>query len=341
MTVEAGPPSELDPGGQFQDRLRLLAERFASGDRAALARSITVIERGDLRGAALLREIERRTQVRSPIVGLTGAPGAGKSSLVDALIRTARVSSRTVGVLCIDPSSPVSGGAVLGDRLRMDEHILDPGVFVRSMSARGHAGGIAKATSDAARLLAAFGFDEVIIETVGAGQSEFEVRHVVDTTVLVLNPSTGDDIQLDKAGIMEVADIFVVNKSDLQGADQLVRQLRSMVKLGSPSRWRPPIVRTVSIGTPEGIDDLWRAVGAHRAAADHDDDDRVERATEQSRRSVAALVGSRAEAWALEQMGAGTHFDADLKRGASTSVVSELCARLGLDVLLDDDRVDR
>jgi LAO/AO transport system kinase len=200
-------------------------------------------------------------------VGITGPPGVGKSSTVSVLVTALRAAGKRVGVLAVDPSSPFSGGALLGDRVRMQEHATDSGVFIRSMATRGHLGGIAWATPQALRVFAAAGCDEVLVETVGVGQSEVEVTALADTTVVLLAPGMGDGVQAAKAGILEVADVFVVNKADREGADQTVRDLKHIISLGKrgiagPS-WRPPIVRTVATKA-EGIDELLAAIDEHR-----------------------------------------------------------------------------
>jgi len=214
-----------------------------------------------------------RDRLRQPgVVGFTGAPGTGKSTLVDGLVAHLRAEQTSVAVLATDPNSPFTGGAILGDRIRMQRHALDAGVFIRSMGARGHLGGLSLATRESIRLLGAFGFDEVIVETVGVGQSELEVASVADTTVVVLTPNLGDGIQMIKAGILEIADIFVVNKSDLDGHARVVTELRSMLNLAGPGAslrggsgpsWKPPIVATVA-SRQEGVAEVWNAVLAHR-----------------------------------------------------------------------------
>ena len=203
-------------------------------------------------------------QGRAPgVVGYTGAPGTGKSTLVDAVVTLLRKKDRSVAVLATDPNSPFTGGAILGDRIRMQRHALDPKVFIRSMGARGHLGGLSLATREAIRLLGAFGFEEVILETVGVGQSELEVAAVADTTVVVLTPNLGDGVQMIKAGILEIADIFVVNKADLDGHLRVVTELRSMLSLSPKALWKPPILAAVAT-KQEGIEELWAAVIAHR-----------------------------------------------------------------------------
>ena len=241
-------------------RLSELAERVASGDPRAMARAISVVEDEADAGAALVGEIFGRSG-RAFIVGVTGAPGAGKSTLVDALITRWRKSSRTVGVIAVDPTSPYSGGAMLGDRVRMQAHARDAGVFIRSMATRGNLGGLARATADAALVLDAAGKDFVTIETVGVGQDEVEIVRTADVCIVVLVPGMGDDVQALKAGIMEIADIFVMNKSDREGADRAVAEVESLLSLGrfSEGEWRPPIVRTQA-ATGVGIDDLMEAI---------------------------------------------------------------------------------
>lgn len=197
------------------------------------------------------------------VAGFTGAPGTGKSTLVDAVISHLRKKGTRVAVLATDPNSPFTGGAILGDRIRMQRHALDEKVFIRSMGARGHLGGLSLATREAIRLLGAFGFDQVILETVGVGQSELEVAAVADTTVVVLTPNLGDSVQMIKAGILEIADVFAVNKADIEGHARVVTELRTMMNMGPKGDWRPPIVTTVAI-KGEGVDELWEAVMQHR-----------------------------------------------------------------------------
>jgi LAO/AO transport system kinase len=205
-----------------------------------------------------------RKERRSPgVVGFTGAPGTGKSTLVDGVVALLRKRGSSVAVLATDPNSPFTGGAILGDRIRMQRHALDPKVFIRSMGARGHLGGLSLATREAIRLLGAFGFDEVILETVGVGQSELEVAAVADTTVVVLTPNLGDGVQMIKAGILEIADVFVVNKADLEGHVRVMTELRSMLSLAPKGSWKPPIVATVA-AKQQGLEELWAAVLAHR-----------------------------------------------------------------------------
>lgn len=221
-----------------------------------------MVERRDV----AVRELEDALSdgARVPgVAGFTGAPGTGKSSLVDAVVALLRKKGESVAVLATDPNSPFTGGAILGDRVRMQRHALDSKVFIRSMGARGHLGGLSLATREAIRLIGAFGFDQVILETVGVGQSELEVAAVADTTVVVLTPNLGDSVQMIKAGILEIADVFVVNKADLDGHGRVVAELRTMMNMAPKTPWRPPIVTTIAT-KGEGVELLWQAVLAHR-----------------------------------------------------------------------------
>lgn len=239
-----------------------LANRFRSGDTRALARAISLVERRDPSVRTLEKSL--REEGRTPsVVGFTGAPGTGKSTLVDGVVALLRQQESSVAVLATDPNSPYTGGAILGDRIRMQRHALDPKVFIRSMGARGHLGGLSLATREAIRLFGSFGFEEVILETVGVGQSELEVAAVADTTVVVLTPNLGDGVQMIKAGILEIANIFVVNKADLDGHARVLTELRSMLSLAPKGTWQPPILSTIA-ARQEGIRELWDAVVAHR-----------------------------------------------------------------------------
>ncbi len=237
------------------------ARRIAEGDARALARAATWIENRDPRAREIVCELQPRAG-HAAIVGVTGSPGAGKSTLVDAMVRELRRQGRTAGIIAVDPTSRRTGGAILGDRIRMLDHYADPGVFIRSMATRGSSGGLAAATADMAALLDAAGKDIVIIETVGVGQDEVEIAGVVQVTVVVLVPGMGDDVQALKAGIMEIADVFVINKSDQPGAERMEREIQSMLSL-APDGYRPPIIRTIATdGT--GVPDLVRAVSSAR-----------------------------------------------------------------------------
>ncbi|HVG86172.1 MAG TPA: methylmalonyl Co-A mutase-associated GTPase MeaB [Vicinamibacterales bacterium] len=245
-----------------------LAERVLSGDVRAIARAISLIEDEAPAAAPLVRDIFPHTG-RSYLVGVTGPPGAGKSTLVDKLTAETRRHGETVGVVAVDPTSPFTGGAILGDRLRMQAHAEDAGVFIRSMATRGQLGGLARATSDAALVLDAAGKSLVIIETVGVGQDEVDIVRTADISVVVLVPGTGDDVQALKAGIMEIADIFVVNKADREGADRMMTAIESNLSLQSfgQAEWRPPILKTEAT-TGRGLPELWQTIQAFRARSE-------------------------------------------------------------------------
>ncbi len=242
-----------------------LVERARDGDPRAVARLISQVEDASPTLREVISLLAPHTG-RAAVLGVTGSPGVGKSTTTTALVTTFRADGRRVGVLAVDPSSPFSGGALLGDRVRMQEHATDPGVYIRSMATRGHLGGLAWATPQALRVLDAAGCDVVIIETVGVGQSEVEVAALADTTLVLLAPGMGDGIQAAKAGILEVGDVFVVNKADRDGADQVVRDLRGTIRLAErgPGEWREPIVKTVAV-RGEGLDEVVEAIDKHRA----------------------------------------------------------------------------
>ena len=243
---------------------REIAERVLAGDVRALARAISHVEDDHRLAVEVLRELYPRAG-RATTIGVTGAPGAGKSSLVDRLVESLRARGRTVGVVAVDPSSAFSGGAILGDRVRMMRHTSDPGVYIRSMATRGFLGGLSRATGDVIDLLDASGKDVVIVETVGVGQAEVDIARLADTVLVVLVPGMGDDIQAIKAGILEIADLFVINKADRDGADKLESELRQMMALVDDGRPRPAILRTVAI-RGDGVDELVEAIVAQGSA---------------------------------------------------------------------------
>ncbi len=244
--------------------LDTLSTDLLAGNRRALARAISVVEDGGPDATKLVKTLFPHSG-KSHLIGITGSPGVGKSTLVDALITEIRKDGLKVGVLAIDPSSPFTGGAILGDRIRMQGHTLDKNVFIRSMANHNHAGGVALATYDAVRMLEASGYDVVLIETVGVGQSELAITQTADTTILVLMPGSGDDIQAIKSGIMEVGDIFVVNKGDLPGADKSASEISSSLELTNfATTWRPPVITAVS-ESGRGVDKIWQSAKEHRA----------------------------------------------------------------------------
>jgi LAO/AO transport system kinase len=253
-------PRITDPGELF--------DAARAGDRGALARLLSYVERGGEQGRTVGR-LAYPHSGQAYTVGLTGAPGAGKSTLTSSTIGHLRSLDLEVAVLAIDPSSPFTGGAILGDRVRMQDHATDPGVFIRSMATRGHLGGLSLATPEAVRLLDAVGRRWVLVETVGVGQVEVEVAGKADTTVVVVNPGWGDSVQANKAGLMEIADVFVINKADRNGVEETRRDLEQMLELSDlpHDAWRPPIVPTIA-STGDGVAAVWDAINAHRAHAE-------------------------------------------------------------------------
>ena len=240
-----------------------LLENLRNGDTRALARAISTVENRAPGWSELLKAIFPQTG-RAQIIGLTGAPGAGKSTLVDQLAKHYRKQSQTVGIIAVDPTSPYTGGAILGDRIRMQDHFSDPGLYIRSMATRGSLGGLARATADVATVLDASGRDLVVIETVGVGQDEVDIVRLADITIVILVPGMGDDVQSIKAGIMEIADIFVINKSDREGAERVEREIRALQSLAIRSdQWTPPIVKTVA-SECKGIADLVAAIADYQ-----------------------------------------------------------------------------
>jgi LAO/AO transport system kinase len=242
-----------------------LSDRVLNGDPRAVARAISLIEDESPHGAELIRRIFGRTG-RAYLIGVTGSPGAGKSTLVDRLIAELRRTEKSIGVIAVDPTSPFTGGAILGDRVRMQSHVADAGVFIRSMATRGNLGGLSRATSDAALVLDAAGKDLVLIETVGVGQDEVDIVRTADVSIVVLVPGAGDDVQALKAGLMEIADIFVINKADRDGADRTAASVEALLSLDTVAdgRWRPPIVKTEAT-TGKGIPELVAEIERFRA----------------------------------------------------------------------------
>ena len=306
-----------------------LVSRARRGDPAAVARLITLVESA----SPVLREVmsELRAHVgRARVLGITGAPGVGKSTSTSALVSAMRRTGRRVGVLAIDPSSPFSGGALLGDRVRMGDHALDRDVYIRSMGARGHLGGLAWSTPQAVRVLDAAGCDVVIVETVGVGQSEVEVAGLADTTLVLLAPGMGDGIQAAKAGILEIGDVYAVNKADREGADRTRGELRTMLSMGERREggWRQPVVQTVAT-TGEGVEELLDAVDRHAAWLE-ESGELVRRRTARARREVEAIaLAALRERWG--SAGDGTALD----ELAGRVVAGDLDPYAAADELLD------
>jgi LAO/AO transport system kinase len=282
-----------------------LAERLVAGDRLALSRLISAVEAGRKDARRALRDLYPKTG-RAHVVGVTGPPGSGKSTLTTRMAIEYRARGKTVGIVAVDPTSPFTGGAILGDRVRMMELHSDPGVFVRSMATRGVLGGLARSTLDVVLLLDAFGKDVVVVETVGVGQDEVEIARAADTTLVVGVPNLGDDIQAIKAGILEIADILVVNKADVAGADRLVADLRAMQQLGAKREWRVPILQTVAtVGT--GVPALLDGVDRHRAYLGRSGRWH-ERRADSARRQVRAIVEDRVQR-RFERLTVGDEWD--------------------------------
>ena len=267
-----------------------LAERLLSGDKRALARAISLVENRDPDGDRLVAELYPRTG-GARIVGLTGPPGVGKSTLIGAICSRLREAEREVGVLSIDPSSPFTQGAVLGDRIRLSDHFLDPGVFIRSMATRGSLGGLAEAALQAALLMDASGKDDILLETVGVGQGEVDVVDHADTVVLALMPGSGDSIQALKAGVMEIPDVIVVNKCDHPLADTMMREVKAVLALGPTRSWKVPVVRTEAT-KGEGIGELVETIDAHRAHIE-DEGTLAERRARNLRAEVLGIAAAR------------------------------------------------
>lgn len=246
----------------MESAVQTFVERIRAGDVRALARAISAIEDGRPESLSLMKALFPFSG-QARVIGMTGAPGAGKSTLVDQLAREYRKQQRTIGIIAVDPTSPYTGGAILGDRIRMQAHHADTGIYIRSMATRGFLGGLARATSDVATILDASGKDLVLIETVGVGQDEVDIVRLADITVVMLVPGMGDDVQTIKAGIMEIADIFVINKSDREGADRVEREIRAMQTLAArKDKWMPPIVKTVAVDG-KGVPELAAAIAGY------------------------------------------------------------------------------
>jgi LAO/AO transport system kinase len=286
---------------------KTLAEAVRAGDRRALARAITLVENSDTLAYEIVRDLYPETG-RAYTVGVTGPPGVGKSSLISALVRHLRTAERTVGVVSVDPSSPFTKGALLGDRIRLTDHFLDPGVFIRSMGTRGHLGGLAEATLQAVLLLDAAGKELIFLETVGTGQSEVEVIGVADTIVLVLMPGSGDSIQALKAGIMEIPDVIAINKADHPAAKTMLSEVRSILSLDKERAWKPPIVLTEAT-RGEKVPELWQKVEEHRAHLENEG-----LLAERRRKNLAGEVFAVASARAKTHLEQAVEDDPELRR---------------------------
>jgi LAO/AO transport system kinase len=284
-----------------------LVDALRAGDRRALARAITLVENGDPLAYQVVSDVYPSTG-ETHAVGLTGPPGVGKSTLVSALVRRVRADGREVGVVSVDPSSPFTHGALLGDRIRLTDHFLDPGVFIRSMGTRGHLGGLAETTLQTLLVLDAAGKDVVFLETFGAGQGEVGIISIADTVVLVLMPGSGDSIQALKAGIMEIPDVIAINKMDHPMAKAMLNEVRQVLSLGPSDGWRPPIVLTEAI-RGEGVDTLWEKVEEHRAWLEAEGELDARR-----RRNLATEVFQVASARARRHLEEEVQEDAELRR---------------------------
>jgi LAO/AO transport system kinase len=284
-----------------------LAEAVRAGDRRALARAITLVENSDALAYEIVRDLYPETG-RAYTVGVTGPPGVGKSTLISALVRHLREADRTVGVVSVDPSSPFTKGALLGDRIRLTDHFLDPGVFIRSMGTRGHLGGLAEATLQAVLLLDAAGKELIFLETVGTGQSEVEVIGVADTIVLVLMPGSGDSIQALKAGIMEIPDVIAINKADHPAAKTMLSEVRAILSLDKERAWKPPIVLTEAT-RGEKVSELWEKVEEHRAYLEGEG-----LLAERRRKNLAGEVFAVASARAKTHLEQAVEDDPELRR---------------------------
>jgi LAO/AO transport system kinase len=310
------------------------ASSILSGDKRSIARAISAVENGDEGITELLKQVFPNTG-HALVIGVTGAPGSGKSTLVDALAARYRSSGQTVGIIAVDPSSPFTGGAILGDRIRMQSMATDPGVFIRSMAARGHLGGLASATTDAVAILDAARYDKIIVETVGVGQDEIDIVKTADVTVVVLVPGMGDDIQAIKAGIMEISDVFVINKADRDGVLRTEKELESMLSITERADgWRPPIIKTVATRA-EGLNELAGAIESYASHLENAGSKANGRRTTVAEHRIKEMLRERLFRLAFEKATTEAEFKemarmvADRRRDPY-SVVEEILGRLGI-----------
>ncbi|MDU4962024.1 MAG: methylmalonyl Co-A mutase-associated GTPase MeaB [Sporomusaceae bacterium] len=284
-----------------------IVDELLNGSRVALARAITAVENEYDEAVEIMRELYAHTG-RAHVIGITGPPGAGKSTLTDKLVKAYRTLGKTVGIIAIDPTSPFSGGAILGDRIRMLDLTLDEGVFIRSMGTRGSLGGLSRKTAEAIKILDAFGKDVIFVETVGVGQSEVDIIKTADTTLVVLVPGLGDDIQAIKAGILEIGDVFAINKADREGADRLQIELNAMLDLNQEHMdWRPPIKRTIA-SQNEGVGELLDTLEEHIAYT-HKSGSLLERRTQRTRDELLALLHEQVSRRIVKSLDASGQFD--------------------------------